>query len=389
MANGGDKVVWVLGAGFSKPLGGPLLNDLLTSKSLENVRARWPQHFTDAKYEHAVDFYDWGRSFAQKRDAPRGRAAQAMWPLGEAQWEHAEEFLDTLDALSDQSQSANPIRSRLESIANRLRLSVGSSPSLAEISASARRLVAAECTLFTDGAAVTTEKWQAYREWTFGLGGSDTIITYNYDRVLEIVGDHCARNHWAGYNVPTGSGHAQAPIAPAPASPLVLKLHGSIDWKRNPPSDGIVSTSKQGAEFALDCTDDELAVATPGPSKQWAKSMLRNLWSEASKRIREASAVVFMGFRFPPSDATVLQHLTDAIVENDVLEPLRLHVVLGPQVGDPANVRVAQLLRFAGIRRRERILKQKNLLLEAPVHLHPLFAQDFMTLSSRDMLLNP
>ncbi|WP_242392001.1 hypothetical protein [Anaeromyxobacter oryzisoli] len=39
-----NKIVWILGAGFSKPLGGPLLTELLSPGSMDILQAAFGSH---------------------------------------------------------------------------------------------------------------------------------------------------------------------------------------------------------------------------------------------------------------------------------------------------------------------------------------------------------
>jgi hypothetical protein len=88
MADG--KIVWILGAGFSKSLGAPLLSELLTPESRERVLMAWPNKFGDhAIARSIVNLYLGG--------VHGPRHAKPM----EKHWEHAEEFLERLDRARD------------------------------------------------------------------------------------------------------------------------------------------------------------------------------------------------------------------------------------------------------------------------------------------------
>jgi hypothetical protein len=53
----------------------------------------------------------------------------------------------------------------------------------------ARRLVAAECAAFLQHVDPTREQWRPYRRWAASLTPNDTVVTFNYDRVLEMLHD--------------------------------------------------------------------------------------------------------------------------------------------------------------------------------------------------------
>jgi len=65
--------VWILGAGFSKPLGGPLLGKLLSPESERDLRVRYskmPQLWTHHA-SHAIEQFHWKASV--KRTELRAR----------------------------------------------------------------------------------------------------------------------------------------------------------------------------------------------------------------------------------------------------------------------------------------------------------------------------
>lgn len=78
-------VVWVLGAGFSKSLGGPLLPALLSARSQERIRAVY------ADKPRLTEGWE--------VDAIRGMLNAHGWEVkaGHPAWLDAEEFLEHLD----------------------------------------------------------------------------------------------------------------------------------------------------------------------------------------------------------------------------------------------------------------------------------------------------
>lgn len=74
----------------------------------------------------------------------------------------------------------------------------------------------------------------------------------------------------------------------------VFKLHGSVNWVR-----GLNSLSKRDDAIALTCHDNELALATPGPTKpEEISGTLARLWTRAVAELAQADAIVLMGYRF-------------------------------------------------------------------------------------------
>jgi len=91
------KIVWILGAGFSRPLGGPLLKDLLQLDCFAALEASYPKgdypklHSPHCQAVHAL--YHAGSTDSD--DSKNGRIVHG---LGRQRiWSNPEEFLDYLD----------------------------------------------------------------------------------------------------------------------------------------------------------------------------------------------------------------------------------------------------------------------------------------------------
>jgi hypothetical protein len=125
------------------------------------------------------------------------------------------------------------------------------------------------------------------------------------------------------------------------------------------------------------------------------------LWSAACKHIQEAKVIVFVGYRFPPSDAEAREKLLKALTAN-VADHVELHIVLGPDRRIPDVVRLQQLLRYsmasAG-RKGQRVWPEGWALGEGTrlvdqrkdfwLTTHALYAEDFFTVWDRDVLWPP
>jgi hypothetical protein len=66
---------------------------------------------------------------------------------------------------------------------------------------------------------------------------------------------------------------------------------------------------QEADEFALTCPAERMVIASPRPTKLATAERLSELWKHAEDAIRDADAVVFIGYRFPPSDASSRQRL--------------------------------------------------------------------------------
>jgi hypothetical protein len=187
---------------------------------------------------------------------------------------------------------------------------------------SARRLIAAECCSFLEGVDVESERWQPFRAWERGLGPDDTLISFNYDRVVEKLKE-ARRTSKISVVLPV----PKIDLEDYEGCCKLLKLHGSVDWKKT--KDARSVTVAMGKPLhALECDASELAIATPGPSKLRETEDFKPLWNVGLAAIQEADVIVFLGYRFPETDAFARRSLLDAISRNTV-DKLSLHAVLG------------------------------------------------------------
>ncbi len=166
------------------------------------------------------------------------------------------------------------------------------------------------------------------------LTENDTIISFNYDLVVEKLRD--ARNVRAN-QTPGLSGskvdvvHPAPRVERAPGTCPLLKLHGSVNWQKFA-ADPSARVQPRDDDFALHCSPPQMAIATPGPSKMREADGFKCIWNLACDALKAAHAIVFVGFRFPETDAYALERLLGAIEENHpppMTPALRLHVVLG------------------------------------------------------------
>ncbi len=229
------------------------------------------------------------------------------------------------------------------------------------------KVVAAECAFVPDKVNTKLERWAPYVEWAKGLSPADRVITFNYDRVLEALEVRIA--------MPNNSG-----------SGFAYKLHGSIDWRRLGNN-----FEKVDCWQAIDAGDSiEPFIATPGPMKKERSKDLEPLWRQAKEALTNADVIVFMGYRFPASDAHARSELLGAIKANE-RGHVRIHTVLGPRTNDEDTVRVLKLLEHT-LRSSDRTTRPELEELLAEEHLdelpgaktfaiipQPLYVEDFLS----------
>lgn len=96
-----DKTIWILGTGFSAPLGGPMLNQLFAL----GARNRLPSgqegsfDFRNPAVDLVYHLYHKGRAF--KDGHPAGFKSEQGYEI----WQNAEDFIDQLDAAAEEMPS--------------------------------------------------------------------------------------------------------------------------------------------------------------------------------------------------------------------------------------------------------------------------------------------
>lgn len=397
-----DKIVWILGAGFSKALGAPLLSELFSTAQLDRVLLCYKEAFTDDERQLLQDitrFYQAG--------SYRIYSSKAL----QNQWQHTEEFLERLDLAATSASE----RERLDRFRQRFcEYCLEQKPSIpgifndaiaglididffAKIHLLALKLLAAECCAFLEGATSDYEIWQPYMRWAKLLTENDTVLTFNYDRVPDIL-----------TGVVKDALRIPSPLALKQGKKLLgkaltLKLHGCVTWVDEGFARGYSRIARacethdlRGASESivapLHCAQRQrIAIATPGPTKRQRvqrpvsapppceeEAGLDLLWRSAQAQLENADAIVVIGYSLPPTDAYtrewLLAHIATAAGKRlkDKRDWLRVHVVLGPVVSDPSVVRLAALLR--DIR-------------GAYVYVRPLWAEDFLASFDRVNIL--
>ena len=193
----------------------------------------------------------------------------------------------------------------------------------------------------------------------------DQIITFNYDLVVEKLAALSS----------SSALRAESIVLPGAAifdGLHVLHLHGCVSWR-----DGETVTTEnpekllRGGQCPL--------LGTPGPTKKrYATDRFAPLWEAARAGLKTADRIVFLGYRFPPSDAQARRTILGAISDN-VTKFLDIYTVVRGNAEDSA--RLGELLRVAahGNHRRD-----AEVIVEGPklfrLKQHALFVEDFLSL---------
>lgn len=405
------RVVWILGAGFSKSLGGPLLEDLFSYDRVQRTIDRDPskgkalksvwrvfrcakefsastEFFAKAEWRDAEEFLELLESAAGNGEASQQESAAGDGEAWQRSWKRLKPYLPTarkgcvappkvLDALNDPAKAKVMLKDWYDAAIDHF---------------------AAACSDFIpdDESVRTLERWEPYRLWYKGLRlstdpeATDSVITFNYDPVVEVLAracrmgggaDHQRENDFrlVPYGVEALEGEGDGKAVGTPVAEL-FKLHGSVDWEH--PGDTADAPIKRLRSDASDQTSERKMpfLATPGDAKrQHVHGSLKKIWDAALNRIKAADVIIFVGYRFPPSDAHARSKILGAISEKASPE-WRVRIVLGPDKADPGLRRMAGLIQWAigdGA--------AAGTSPDPPEHrLEPLWAEDYLGLFIRE-----
>jgi len=307
--------VWILGAGFSARLGGPLLPALLTESALATLSFRHPTTWIGSVAPAIVVGV-----------FQRGKEAK--------HWSDAEAFLAAICSCDefDEHRLKELVAETRRSLPSAVDLDIASDE-IAWLYGKAVGTVAAQCLDFVDRAASDSEAWLPYDRWAKALRPDDVVITFNYDTVVE----QAFKRNRIRLSVPDPR-HAQWDRK-APGETLLLKLHGSVTFR-----DTIA-----GGAYGRGLTDldtNAAFIAIPGLSK---KDMTATdfdwLWERAEEALKEAESVAIVGYGCPATDEQAKAWVLDSLAAN----PHRptVNVVLGPD--SAAARRLVALLGQSGV----------------------------------------
>ena len=155
-------------------------------------------------------------------------------------------------------------------------------------------------------------------------------ITFNYDDFLDeaLVQTHRWNPYW-GYGFFCRSSHetiANFGVAPRGTAPLLLKLHGSLNWRpklgyANPVALDSITHHHGWSDFGHHHVEvdrhlePEPVIVPPVLSKSSLveQPVLRLVWSRAFTELATAHQVTFIGYSFPTTDIAVRTLFSEAM----------------------------------------------------------------------------
>lgn len=393
------KVAWILGAGFSIPLGGPLFRELISDKTLKQLRT-WKDfaaQTTPMNVPQAAPHTFHGKAI---KVITLASIVSAVYKAGFGGtgtlglWGDAEQFLDILEIASSEPGEVLAaeferllalVKSNLrEEGSNDALLALGAKDGLALLHREAVRYVAAACTVFllrvegNPSLVRESELWSPYRRWVEKLEAVDAVITFNYDRVLNLLNEYLVTFNKGKprqrpvLDSPIGSDLELFHAASNSTVPM-YHLHGHVGWQKASNGSVLCGTEVSGmrSDPARAHLEPDLALlGTPGKHKtSLPTGILQDGWRRAMDAISNANSIVFVGYRFPETDNVAKQQLADALRNNPTA---RVHIVLGAH--NPDLPRLKGMIEWT---------RDKHV---NPVHVHEMWCQDFFSVFERQRL---
>lgn len=307
---------WVLGAGFSVRLGGPLLRDLLTPAALRRLRFRHPESWlADTLCDTCIALQAEGVRIGL--------------------WSDAEQYIAALGSF-DSRLAAEVVEACGEAARDRRPEDAEPTDFMTTLWTYARELVAAQCMNFHDEVQDELEPWLPYDRWVKSLSDDAAIISFNYDEVVETA---FWRNERQLYTPNPRFGDR---VLSNPGHPVLAKLHGSVTFRDtiHPGERDNIANLHHNPPF----------LAVPGASKaDDSMTEFEEMWDFASGALEQAEQISIVGYSCPKSDEMAKAMLLDTISSNANKPPVDL--VLGPR--SPDAQRLGALLQAVGVDARD------------------------------------
>lgn len=193
----------------------------------------------------------------------------------------------------------------------------------------------------------------------FSLVRPSCVVTFNYDLVADesllALQQLCwQRASYAGNSlvIRGANGKYKRPRPRVPrgsSAPLLLKLHGSINWAAHKRAGGfsLVADRLPGDSLAHSAPPEHPLVVPPVAAKMdIRRGALRSIWKEAAKNLRTAPGWIIWGYSFPQTDTVTHVLCRTALARNRKPKPI---VVINPDYS--VSDRVSDALEKVRIRR--------------------------------------
>lgn len=305
------KRVWILGAGFSRPLGGPLLRDLLSMRSWRKHSYLFKEFFDRDDVKDLYLLFAWGTGY------PDGTVfGKPIARPGCKQFVDAEDFLLQIQDMEDLELRDMIMLAHKRTFGGAsARSRQAPMPGKEEYIRLAHRILALECSTFTRPIEEGDERFTPYTRWVQKLTSDDAIITYNYDLVAEQLLRE--ESNLIGVVPETAPRGRKIPVC---------KMHGSCNWFEQDSGVGVGLT-----DDAADQEKPAPVLGIPGKSKTSLgkrHQCFTTIETRAHQLLRDATHVYIMGYGLPESDANASRFLLGSLRHNTNPD-LSIEVILG------------------------------------------------------------
>lgn len=304
--------VFILGAGFSAALGGPLFSQLLSREFDFTISDCIGARFD---YESRL-LAELPRILSRIEATKAGKAYDEHRPV-----RNAEQTLEFYTDLAS-SGSGKTLRHVYE-----LLVQYKGTPNVKADELEQQKEVATLCKVLKRHLAISTsdfvcrlprksERWDPFIRWFEKLTANDVIISFNYDPVVETIARFCDRHYYTKDEEPVSQ-----LTSLATDNPKLLKLHGSADWL----ADGAASSINEVKRVRFDTRTEpeserlifspmDILIGVPGVGKKnLREGILKGLWDEAERSIKAARKIAIIGYSMPATDNTARWTLLNAL----------------------------------------------------------------------------
>lgn len=202
--------------------------------------------------------------------------------------------------------------------------------------------------------------------------GQNTFITFNYDNILERALDNLGIDYTYALDKDEVSFAQGVRGQGASNSIPILKLHGSVNWGRQVGPGGPLSVHDSSSEVLGKALVPELI---PPTWKKLFQRQLQAVWDRAIQELGTATRIIIIGFSIPPTDLH-FKYLLAAGLQANI--SLRQILFVNPAEKAELEPRVRRLLRDAYVNSRQ--IDIATVGLEAFTRAHPADTFNFQSL---------
>jgi len=178
---------------------------------------------------------------------------------------------------------------------------------------------------------IEPEKMDVFRDFCRILSPEDTVITLNYDTVVDRIISHHIGS--VSYGFQFSSWRNEYFVCGNDGKQLILKPHGSLNWlycnccnkiyRAFPKKEGPMPP-KTDETCPWDGNALHEVIITPSFQKKFLVPQLHNIWVQCFDRIRTAREINFVGYSFPPGDIHIIYLIKRAVLAGGTIPAINV-----------------------------------------------------------------